>query len=111
MFFYIIVAAGRFDLGNLRHQGWLFDMGTGMGSHQVWYKFYSYFGACNFIGSFDAIAKVFEFVAGIDINLVRFGPLWSTLPTQFALYVSHPDRNDVVLNDVIGCFLIFYILP
>jgi len=44
MFFYIIVAAGQFDLGELRRQGWIFDVG-GEGSHQAWYKFYSYLGA------------------------------------------------------------------
>lgn len=72
MIFYVIVAAGRFDLGNLRQHGWLFDVGVG--SHQAWYKFYSY----------------------LDVNLVRFGPLWSTLPTQFALLffnILHPPLN------------------
>lgn len=44
MLFYVIVVAGRFDLGTLRQHGWLFDMGE-TGSHQAWYKFYSYFGA------------------------------------------------------------------
>jgi len=46
--------------------------------------------------------------------MVRFGPLWSTLPTQFALYVFHLDDNnacDIVLINFIGCFSISYILP
>ena len=82
MLFYVVVAAGKFDLGKLRQQGWLFDMGAGMGSHQAWYKFYSYLGVYNSIYS-SMRAKS---MTGIDINLIRFGPLWSTLPTQFALY-------------------------
>lgn len=42
LIFYIIVAAARVDLWDLRHSGWIFDMGTG--EHEAWYKFYSYFG-------------------------------------------------------------------
>lgn len=42
LIFYIIVAAARVDLWDLRHSGWIFDIGTG--EHEAWYKFYSYFG-------------------------------------------------------------------
>ncbi|THU94065.1 hypothetical protein K435DRAFT_168393, partial [Dendrothele bispora CBS 962.96] len=69
--FYIVVFAGRMDLGKLRKDGWLFDLspsggsedpsGGGGGDH--WYAFYEYF----------------------DLNLIHFAPLWATLPTQFAL--------------------------
>ncbi|KAF9443821.1 sulfate anion transporter [Macrolepiota fuliginosa MF-IS2] len=70
--FYIIVAAAGLPLGDLRREGWLFDSGSASQVH--WYEFYTYF----------------------DYRLVRFGPLWSTLPTQFALLffnILHPPLN------------------
>ena len=39
--FYIVVAAARLDLGKLRTQGWLFDMGV---ERESWYKYYTYYG-------------------------------------------------------------------
>ncbi|KZT04035.1 uncharacterized protein LAESUDRAFT_658528 [Laetiporus sulphureus 93-53] len=69
--FYIVVAAGHMDLGNLRQKGWLFDMGT---AHEPWYHFYSLF----------------------DFKATRWSVLWSTLPTQFALLffnILHPPLN------------------
>lgn len=109
MLFYIIVAVGQFDLGNLRQQGWLFDLGMGTGGHQSWYKFYSYLGE----HGFTPALLMFKYVAAIDFNAVRFGPLWSTLPTQFALYAFHPIAVVLVLTsiNIIGCFSIFCILP
>ncbi|KAJ3551621.1 hypothetical protein NP233_g13047 [Leucocoprinus birnbaumii] len=70
--FYVIVGAASLDLGHLRDGGWLFNLGRA--SSESWYKFYTYF----------------------DYRLVRFGPLWSTLPTQFALLffnILHPPLN------------------
>ncbi|KAJ2925987.1 hypothetical protein H1R20_g11096, partial [Candolleomyces eurysporus] len=72
LIFYIVVAAGRFDLGVLRKDGWLFDVGVTAGEH--WYQFYSY----------------------LDFRYVWFSALWSTLPTQFALLffnILHPPLN------------------
>jgi len=40
--FYIIVAAAQLDLGVLRKEGWVFDMGVS--EKESWYKFYSFFG-------------------------------------------------------------------
>ncbi|KAF5346205.1 hypothetical protein D9756_011137 [Leucocoprinus leucothites] len=70
--FYIVTGTAKFDLGQLREAGWLFNLGTG--SQESWYKFYTYF----------------------DYHLIKFGPLWSTLPTQFALLffnILHPPLN------------------
>lgn len=61
LLFYIVVAAARLNLSELRHTGWIFDMGAS--AHEPWYKFYSYF----------------------DFGKIRYSALWSTLPTQFAL--------------------------
>lgn len=69
--FYIVVAAAHLDLGTLRREGWLFDMGT---SREPWYQFY----------------KLFDFKA------TRWDALWATLPTQFALLffnILHPPLN------------------
>ncbi|KAJ3491948.1 hypothetical protein NLJ89_g11288 [Agrocybe chaxingu] len=80
--FYIVVAAARLDMGVLRREGWVFDMGAS--AREPWYKFYSYY----------------------DFGKVRWGPLWATLPTQFALLffnILHPPLNvpalAVSLND------------
>lgn len=70
--FYIVVAAARLDLGVLRQAGWLFDMGNS--ADRSWYEFYTYF----------------------DFGYVKMGPLWSTVPTQFALLffnILHPPLN------------------
>ncbi|KAF8882992.1 sulfate transporter family-domain-containing protein [Infundibulicybe gibba] len=70
--FYIVVAAAQLNLPSLREAGWVFDMGPG--EHEVWNKFYSYF----------------------DLGAVQFAPLWTTLPTQFALLffnILHPPLN------------------
>lgn len=40
--FYIIVAAAGLDLGELRRDDWLFDLGST--SQARWYEFYSYLG-------------------------------------------------------------------
>jgi sulfate permease, SulP family len=75
MLFYIIVAAARLNLGELRNAGWLFDIpGGGDGGSESWWRFYTYF----------------------DRNLIHLGPLWRTLPTQFALLffnILHPPLN------------------
>ncbi|KAJ7675474.1 sulfate transporter family-domain-containing protein [Mycena rosella] len=71
--FYIVVAAARLDLGDLRESGWVFDMAAG-GTKESWYKFYQYY----------------------DYSKVQFGPLWATMPTQFALLffnILHPPLN------------------
>jgi hypothetical protein len=92
MLFYIIVAAGQFDLGNLRQQGWLFDLGS-TGTHQTWYKFYSYLGAHCFI-----------FVI-VDVQICgcyrfQFGQVWpavvnSAYPVCFVRLPSDcSDAND-----------------
>lgn len=56
----------------------MFDMVAG-GKEEHWYKFYQYYG------SFSVVPSCFAHL-GADYSKVRFGPLWSTLPTQFALY-------------------------
>ncbi|KAJ7021466.1 sulfate transporter family-domain-containing protein [Mycena alexandri] len=71
--FYIIVAAAQLNIADLRDSGWIFDMAA-RGNTEHWYKFYTYY----------------------DFSKVRFGPLWSTLPTQFALLffnILHPPLN------------------
>ncbi|KAJ7119614.1 sulfate transporter family-domain-containing protein [Mycena epipterygia] len=78
MIFYIVVAAAQLNLGDLRESGWVFDMIAG-GSKESWYKFYQYY----------------------DYSKVRFAPLWSTLPTQFALLffnILHPPLNVPALS-------------
>ncbi|KAI0065142.1 hypothetical protein BV25DRAFT_1799226 [Artomyces pyxidatus] len=69
--FYIVVLSARLDLPTLRHEGWLFDVAA---SEESWYNFYSYF----------------------DFTKTRWGPLWSTMPTQLALLffnILHPPLN------------------
>ncbi|KAJ7640445.1 sulfate transporter family-domain-containing protein [Mycena polygramma] len=78
MVFYIVVAAAQLNIGDLRDSGWVFDMVAG-GKKEHWYKFYSYY----------------------DFSKVRFGPLWATLPTQFALLffnILHPPLNVPALS-------------
>ncbi|KAG6841586.1 hypothetical protein C0991_009342 [Blastosporella zonata] len=75
--FYVIVAALGLDLWDLRRAGWIFDMGTG--ESEAWYKFYSY----------------------LDFGSIRFGALWATMPTQFALLffnILHPPLNVPALS-------------
>ncbi|KAI0051282.1 hypothetical protein FA95DRAFT_1485722 [Auriscalpium vulgare] len=69
--FYVIVASTRMNLSDLRHDGWLFDVAV---SEEAWYNFYTYF----------------------NLSKTRWGPLWSTLPTQLALLffnILHPPLN------------------
>lgn len=40
--FYLIVVAAGWDLGTLRKDGWVFDLGGR--DEESWYKFYSYYG-------------------------------------------------------------------
>ena len=40
--FYVVVAAKKLDLNDLRTAGWIFDMGPSV--HEPWYKFYNYLG-------------------------------------------------------------------
>ncbi|KAJ7485150.1 sulfate transporter family-domain-containing protein [Mycena galericulata] len=73
MIFYVVVAAAQLNIDDLRDSGWVFDMAAGA-KQESWYKFYEYY----------------------DYSKVRFGPLWSTLPTQFALLffnILHPPLN------------------
>ncbi|KAG1764436.1 sulfate transporter family-domain-containing protein [Suillus occidentalis] len=66
--FYVVVAAAQLDLGALRRNGWLFDMAEGTGGREdKWYGYHSY----------------------LDLGLIQFTPLWTTLPIQFALHVFH----------------------
>ena len=58
--FYIVVAIGGFDLGILRHDGWLFDVGD---AHEPWWKIYTYW----------------------NLRKVQYSALLQTMPTQFAL--------------------------
>jgi SulP family sulfate permease len=72
MIFYIVVAAAQLDLGVLQQAGWLFDMGNS--ADRSWYEFYTYY----------------------DVGKIKFGPIWATLPTQFALLffnILHPPLN------------------
>ncbi|KAI0247014.1 sulfate transporter family-domain-containing protein [Lactifluus subvellereus] len=69
--FYIVVLSAGFDLDTLRRERWLFEAAR---SEEKWYRFYNYFG----------------------FTKTRWGPLWATLPTQFALLffnVLHPPLN------------------
>ncbi|KAF9524794.1 sulfate transporter family-domain-containing protein [Crepidotus variabilis] len=70
--FYVVVWSAKLELVDLRHTGWIFDIGAT--AHEPWYKFYSYF----------------------DFGKIRYSALWSTLPTQFALLffnILHPPLN------------------
>ena len=42
MVFYVVVAANKLNLDELRTAGWIFDMGSSV--HEPWYQFYSYLG-------------------------------------------------------------------
>lgn len=42
LIFYIVVAAAHLNLGSLRTDGWLFDMGNS--ADESWYEFYKYYG-------------------------------------------------------------------
>ncbi|KAI0268534.1 sulfate transporter family-domain-containing protein [Russula aff. rugulosa BPL654] len=69
--FYVVVLGAGFDLDTLRSDGWLFEVAR---SEEKWYRFYTYF----------------------DFKKTRWGPLWATVPTQFALLffnVLHPPLN------------------
>ncbi|KAH9840810.1 sulfate transporter family-domain-containing protein [Rhodofomes roseus] len=69
--FYIVVAAAHLNMGALRDNGWLFDMGT---SREPWYHFYTLF----------------------DFRAVQWDAFWATLPTQLALLffnILHPPLN------------------
>ncbi|KAJ4490657.1 sulfate transporter family-domain-containing protein [Lentinula aciculospora] len=78
--FYVIVLATQLDLHELREDGWLFDISGGDdGQSESWWRFYTYF----------------------DWNLIHLGPIWTTLPTQFALLffnVLHPPLNVPALS-------------
>ncbi|CAK5278217.1 unnamed protein product [Mycena citricolor] len=78
MLFYVIVAAAQLNLGELRESGWIFDMAENA-KEEHWYKFYDY----------------------LDFSKVQFGPLWATMPTQFALLffnILHPPLNVPALS-------------
>lgn len=69
--FYIVVAAGRFDLKHLRATGWLFDVGD---EHVPWWKIYTYW----------------------DLRRVNYMALLQIMPTQMALLffnLLHPPLN------------------
>ncbi|KAH9933958.1 sulfate transporter family-domain-containing protein [Epithele typhae] len=69
--FYVVVAAARIDLSDLRHSGWLFDMGA---SSEPWYHFYALF----------------------DFRKMHWSAFWETMPTQLALLffnILHPPLN------------------
>ncbi|KAH9994309.1 sulfate transporter family-domain-containing protein [Russula compacta] len=69
--FYLVVLVVGFDLDMLRRERWLFEVAK---SEAMWYQFYTYF----------------------DLTKIRWGPLWATLPTQFALLffnILHPPLN------------------
>ncbi|KAJ7074561.1 sulfate transporter family-domain-containing protein [Mycena amicta] len=71
--FYFVVLCARLDIGRLRSEGWIFDV-LSSGKSEPWYSFYQYY----------------------DFKKVRWGPLWDTLPTQFALLffnILHPPLN------------------
>ncbi|KAG2739962.1 hypothetical protein P692DRAFT_20851426 [Suillus brevipes Sb2] len=66
--FYVVVAAAQLDLGALMRDGWLFDMAEGTGDGEdKWYGYHSY----------------------LDLGLIQFTSLWTTLPIQIALHVFH----------------------
>ncbi|KAI0300605.1 sulfate transporter family-domain-containing protein [Multifurca ochricompacta] len=69
--FYLVILTAGVDLVTLRKEGWLFEVAR---SEETWYRFYTYF----------------------DLAKTKWGPLWATLPTQFALLffnVLHPPLN------------------
>ncbi|EJD50688.1 sulfate anion transporter [Auricularia subglabra TFB-10046 SS5] len=71
--FYIVVAIGRLELGMLRREGWVFDLGDA-GHGAPWWKFYTYF----------------------DFGRTNLYCLWITMPTQMALLffnLLHPPLN------------------
>ncbi|OBZ73456.1 Uncharacterized protein C24H6.11c [Grifola frondosa] len=71
-----LIRSARLDLGMLRRDGWLFDMGT---TREPWYQFYSYY----------------------DFKATRWSVIWATLPTQFALLffnMLHPPLNVPALS-------------
>lgn len=77
MIFYIIVAAGQFNLPSLRAQGWIFDMGEA--SDDAWWTFYTFF----------------------NFKKVHWSAIWASMPTQFALLlfnVLHPPLNVPALS-------------
>lgn len=43
MIFYLVILAGGFNINDLRHHGWVFDVGE---ARDPWYKFYMQFGEC-----------------------------------------------------------------
>lgn len=81
--FYVIVIAASLDLDKLRKDGWLFELAPGTGDK--WYEFYSYYGE---YAARQRCSWEFTRTHLVDLNLIRWTPLWSTLSTQFALCVS-----------------------
>ncbi|KAG1796400.1 sulfate transporter family-domain-containing protein [Suillus plorans] len=76
--FYVVVAAARLDLDALRRDGWLFDMAEGT----------------------DEL-RAHSMLTRADLGLIRFTPLWTTLPIQFALLffnILHPPLNVPALS-------------
>ncbi|KAG8798649.1 hypothetical protein FRC16_006812 [Serendipita sp. 398] len=74
--FYIVIAAGHFDLQHLREMGWLFDVGT---AHEPWWKIYTYW----------------------DLRKVNYLALLKIMPTQLALLffnILHPPLNVPALS-------------
>ena len=78
--FYLVVAIGGFNLGELREAGWLFTTG---GSNDPWYKFYTLFGLF-----FGLVSPSTPLNARIDFRAIQWGPFWRALPTQLALCVQ-----------------------
>ena len=77
--FYIVIASARLDLNTLRREGWLFEMGN---TREPWYKFYTLYGNPTYV-----CLDITEAHWLLDFRATQWGVLWSTLPTQFALYV------------------------
>ncbi|KAF7290582.1 Sulfate transporter family protein [Mycena indigotica] len=76
--FYFVVLCARLDIGRLRSEGWIFEM-VNTGQPEPWYSFYKYYNFKN----------------------VQWGPLWDTIPTQFALLffnILHPPLNVPALS-------------
>ncbi|KAH9165177.1 sulfate transporter family-domain-containing protein [Lactarius sanguifluus] len=79
--FYVVVLSAGLDLDLLRRERWLFQVAR---SEEKWFQFYTYF----------------------DLTKTRWGPLWATLPTQFALLffnVLHPPLNVPALAVSLDC--------